>query len=116
MISFLLDYKEFVQNTLVNIYAAGVRKLATTKKALILKKEIAVSHVSFLNYHKGYIVKVQEDLTSMENIDSMTKQIVKFCKNSSISLTSLHERIDYHWKDNGKYFIIFYVIKLYIHR
>ena len=74
------------------------------------KRQNATPHV-FLNYHKGYIVKMDEELKSLENIDSLTKQLVQFSKTSSISLKSLHEQIDYYWKGKGKLFSNFVNLK-----
>lgn len=74
------------------------------------KRQNATPHV-FLNYHKGYIVKMDEDLKSLENIDSLTKQLVQFSKDASISLKTLHEQIDYYWKGKGKLFSNFVNLK-----
>ena len=74
------------------------------------KRQNATPHV-FLNYHKGYVVKMDEDLKSLENIDSLTKQLVQLSKNSLISLKSLYKQIDYYWKGKGKLFSNFVNLK-----
>ena len=82
-----------------NIQNTNNRDTTATNKNKI---QHAVPHV-FLNYHKGYIVKTGEETLPADCLNSMTKQLVQYSKMSSISLSSLKEKIDNYWNDTGKW-------------
>lgn len=66
------------------------------------KTQNIVPHV-FLNYHKGYIVEHKDNVSNVDNVNSMTKQLVEYSKVSSITLTSLQQKIEDYWNTKGMF-------------
>ena len=71
------------------------------KNSEIHKNQIVIPHI-FFNYHKGYIVKLEEDWSSLDKVDMVAKQLIEVSKKFSVTLTELQEKIKDYWDDNGK--------------
>ena len=64
------------------------------------KMQDIIPHI-FLSYHKGYIVKQNANTSTTDNVNSIAKQLVDYSKLTSVSLKSLHQKIDDYWNGKG---------------